>query len=162
MATKKAKPAVMAKAKKPGPPAVAQDKLSAIGTNAICDLIVEGTSYRQIAAQFGVGLGTLATWIEADSERSHACARAREVSAQTFDEKAENGIQTAVDVFELAKAKELAIHYRWRAKAVNPRKYGDKVGIGGAEDLPPVQQIHGMSTEALLAIASRASVTKNP
>jgi hypothetical protein len=125
--------------KKSGPPPVAQDKLTAVGTQAICDLILEGHSYRQISAQFGVGLATLVAWMDADAERSQACARARESASQSYDEKALESIERANDAFELAKAREAAIHLRWRAKAVNPRRYGEKVAVGGAEDLPPVR-----------------------
>jgi hypothetical protein len=49
------------------------------------------------------------------------------LAAQTYDEMAVEVVVEAADPFELAKAKELAVHYRWRAKAANPRKYGDKV-----------------------------------
>lgn len=153
MTTKKAH---VTKKTKPGPAPIAQNKLDAAGVTAVCDMIIEGKSYREIAKHYAVGLATLATWIEADPERSHACARAREISAQTFDEQALEVIREAKDGFALSKAKEEAIHLRWRAKAVNPRRYGDKVAVGGADDLPPVQQAHTMSTEALLAIAAQA------
>lgn len=142
--------------RKSGPPPVAQNKLTAAGTKAICDLIIEGESYRQIAAKFAVGLATLVTWMESDPERSRACARAREMSAQTFDEQALDCIRNAADAFALSKAKEEAIHLRWRSKAANPRRYGEKVAVGGAEDLPPVGVVHTMSTEDLLAIAAGA------
>lgn len=141
--------------KKTGPPPVAQDKLTAVGLEAICNEIIEGTTYRQMAVKYGVGLATLALWMEAIPERSRACAKAREISAQTCDEKALQGISDAKDKFELDKAKEEAIHLRWRAKSVNPKRYGDKVAVGGADDLPPVQSaVHTMTTEMLLAIAS--------
>jgi hypothetical protein len=151
-----AKKAAKPERKKPGPPPVAQDKLTQAGLEAICEKIIEGVGYRAIAAEYGVGLATLVTWMEADPERSHACARAREVSGQSYDEKALEEIEKAKDGFALAKAKEMAIHYRWRAKAVNPKRYGDKVAVGGADDLPPVQQAHSLSDDALTAIAARA------
>lgn len=116
----------------------AQSKLDAAGTEAVCSMIAEGTSYRQIAAKFGVGLATLATWMEVDAERSRACARAREIASQAFDEQALEAIEGASDAFELARAREVASHLRWRAKAANPRRYGDKVALGGAEGLPPL------------------------
>lgn len=108
-----------------------------------------------MAVKYGVGLATLALWMESNPERSRACAKAREISAQTCDEQALQGISDAKDKFQLDKAKEEAIHLRWRAKSVNPRRYGDKVAVGGADDLPPVQSsVHTMTTDMLLAIAS--------
>jgi hypothetical protein len=61
---------------------------------------------------------------------------ARAKSAKVWDEKAEQVVRDAPDKFELEKARELAHHYRWRAKAIAPRDYGDKVtqehtGAGG-------------------------------
>jgi hypothetical protein len=29
--------------------------------------------------------------------------------------------------------------YIWRAEMMNPRRYGKKIGVGGTDDLPPVQ-----------------------
>ncbi len=96
-------------------------------------MIVEGESYRDISAHFEVSLATLASWIEENPERSRVCARAREISAQTFDEQALEVVRGATDMFALAKAKEEAIHLRWRAKAANPRRYGEKMALGGAD-----------------------------
>ena len=105
----------------------AQDKLNAIGSEQVAEWIADGKSYREIARTAEVGLGSLCLWIDAEPERSHACARAREDSAQSFEHQAQEFILDAGDQFELSKAKELAIHLRWRAKVNNPRRYGDKV-----------------------------------
>jgi hypothetical protein len=37
----------------------------------------------------------------------------------------------ASDAFELAKAKELAHHYRWRASKIAPKLYGDRLQVEG-------------------------------
>jgi hypothetical protein len=132
-------------------PSPAQDRLNALGTEGIAARIADGETYREIAASVGVGLGRLCAWIESDPERSQACARAREVSAQAFEERAQEEIQGARDQFELSKAKELAVHWRWRAKAVNPRRYGDKVAVGGADDLPPIKSLPDDALEAKIA-----------
>ncbi len=105
---------------------VAQDKLNAIGSEQVAAWIADGTSYRDIARRAEVGLGRLCHWIDADPERSHACARARELSANSFEDLAQEHIEQAEDQFALSKAKELAIHLRWRAKVNNPKRYGDK------------------------------------
>jgi hypothetical protein len=142
--------------KKTGPPPVAKNKLTDAGVRAIASMIVEGESYRDISAHFEVSLATLASWIEENPERSRVCARAREISAQTFDEQALEVVRGATDMFALAKAKEEAIHLRWRAKAANPRRYGEKMALGGADDLPPIKNAVSMTTEQLMAIAAGA------
>ena len=151
-----AKKRVAGPGKKFGPPAVAKSKLTAAGLATISNMIIEGKSYREIAQAFEVGLATLASWIEEDVERSRVCARAREISAQTFDEQALEVVRGATDMFALAKAKEEAIHLRWRAKAANPRRYGEKMALGGADDLPPIKNAVSMTTEQLMAIAAGA------
>jgi len=123
----------MPKAKTEKPP---QQILNETGIEQICEWITEGVSYRDIAKRLGISLGSFTWWIDGDKERSHACACAREVAAQTYDELALEVIEDAADPFELSKAKEMAVHYRWRAKAANPKRYGDKVtqetvGAGG-------------------------------
>ena len=108
-------------------PPVAQDKCTAFGLDRICDMIVAGETLTGIAAQVGVHVSSLLTWGEADPQRSARMREARHLAGRIWDEKAEMGILLAADPFELSRAKELAHHYRWRAKAVAPKEYGDKV-----------------------------------
>ncbi|MBA3622875.1 MAG: hypothetical protein H0W48_00090 [Methylibium sp.] len=130
------------KAVQAGAKPVAQDKLNAVGIDAITDMIVDGKTYRVIAGTLGVSLGVLSDWLN-NPERLQASARAREIAAQTFDEMAEHRLDSAADPFALSIARELAVHYRWRAKAANPKRYGDKVAVGGDPDAPPIN--HSLS-----------------
>lgn len=123
--------------KKKAQPAPAKKKLDAVGEKDIVDLIASGAGYRMIAAKYAVSLGTLHAWINATPERSHACACASVLASHVEDDTALDEIAGAKDPFELSRARELAIHRRWRAKALNPKKYGDKVDLnhGGKIDL---------------------------
>jgi hypothetical protein len=105
----------------------AQSKLADFGIAAICEAILAPSSMASIAERIGVSQGSLISWIAADPERSARAREARIQTAQMWDEKATRGIEDAADQFELAKAKELAHHYRWRASKIAPRDYGDKV-----------------------------------
>lgn len=118
---------------------IAQEKLDAYGIDAVCAAILHPKSMRAIAEEIGVSQGSLISWIGADPERSARVKEARSQTAQMWDDKATQGIEEASDQFELAKAKELAHHYRWRAAKIAPREYGDKLAIGGADDLPSVK-----------------------
>jgi hypothetical protein len=107
----------------------ARDKLDAFGIDALVEAILSPLPQHEIARQVGVSPASLVEWIAADGER---LARAREARAQTalmWDDKATAVIEEAQDQFELAKAKELAHHYRWRASKIAPREYGDKVDL---------------------------------
>lgn len=139
--------------------ATSRDKLDSYGVDAMCNAIVEGDSMTLIAKSIGVSLSGLIAWVAADHDRSARVREARISTAQLWDERATSGIEAASDVFELSKAKEIAHHYRWRASKIAPREYGDKVAIGGADDLPPIEtkstlDVAGLSTAALAEIMS--------
>lgn len=137
-AKKTRKTAAPAEAKAP----TAANKLDAFGIAALCEAILHPKPQHQIAKELGVSAGSLVAWIAADPERS---ARVREARAQTalmWDDKATHVIEEAKDQFELAKAKELAHHYRWRAAKIAPREYGDKVDVNhGGQDDNPLQTV---------------------
>lgn len=107
----------------------ATETIDALGVDALCDRLCAGESQTSIAESLGVGIATLSRWIAADPERSARVREARIAAARTFDEMAEAELRRAADPFGLAKARELASHYRWKASKSNPREYGDKIEI---------------------------------
>lgn len=104
----------------------AQAKMNALGDEAFFAQLASGSTYTQIAKDVGVAIGSLITWVAADPDRSARAAEVRREMAKAWDEKAQHGLEAAQDPFELAKAKELAHHYRWRASKVAPKDYGDR------------------------------------
>ncbi len=139
---------------KPGQKPIARDKCDAFGLDKICELITAGDSMTAIAAQIGVHVSTLIEWSEGDVHRSARMRDARQRSARIWDERAEHVITLAGDPFELNKAKELAHHYRWRAKAIAPREYGDRVtqehtGAGGGPITMAALDLKNLSDEEL-------------
>jgi hypothetical protein len=103
---------------------------------SICRRISDGANLTDIARQEGVSPGTLSEWIESDPERSARARAARILAARVWDDKAASVIEEARDVFELAKAKEMAHHYRWRASKIAPRDYGDRTVLAGDAQAP--------------------------
>jgi hypothetical protein len=78
-------------------------------------------------------------------------ARARE--AQGHREADEiKAIADAATVEDVHVARLKIDARKWRASKLAPKVYGDKLAIGGADDLPPVQTIN---TTALSAVAMR-------
>ena len=104
----------------------------------ICARIANGETYTAIAESEGITKGALSMWLEATAERSVRARAARILAARTWDEKALQTIQDAADPFELAKAREEAQHYRWRASKIAP-EYKDKIAHGGDPDAPPIK-----------------------
>lgn len=95
----------------------------------ILQRIEDGESISEIAQTFGVNRSTLWRWLEAEPQRSARAKLSRIISAEAYDEKAIEVIEMASDPFELARGKELAHHYRWRASKIDPRGYGDRQQI---------------------------------
>jgi len=105
--------------------------LDAHGLDWLCDKLIAGETQTAIAESLRIGVATLSRWI-ADSEHPERSARVREAriaAARSFDEKAEQELRDAKDPFTLARAKELAHHYRWKASKADPRGYGEKIEI---------------------------------
>ncbi len=102
-------------------------KIVKYGIDRICDEITSGHSTDQICIAIGVSRGAIAAWY-AKPEQQTRIQEARRLSAAHWDELAEATIKAAgTDKGSIAKARELANHYRWRASKLNPAFYGDKI-----------------------------------
>jgi hypothetical protein len=109
--------------------AEAQGRCIAFGAERVKDCILEGLPLTQIAQRIGVATSSLLRWISGDSVLAKEINDARITAARTWDERAEELVAYASDPFKLAKAKELAHHYRWRASCIAPREFNPtKVG----------------------------------
>jgi hypothetical protein len=102
-------------------------KLDAMGLDELCVLIMRPMTLTAIAKKVGVECHTLVVWIEADATRSARVRECRVSSALFWDEAAETELRAAKTPMAFARARELASHYRWRAKAIAPQVYGDKI-----------------------------------
>lgn len=114
--------------------AKSQEILDGIGIDRICEMIADDMSYREIAAKIGVSKSVIGRWIAADPGRLACAHGALKESAQVCDAKALEVLQNIPEeptTGQVAKAREIAQHYRWRAKARNPSEYGDKVEVSG-------------------------------
>jgi hypothetical protein len=109
-------------------PPVAQDKINAYGLDAICDDILNGLPLRTIAKNLGVDIAQLCRW-KAQPQHSARVSDALAATAEYWEQVAADGLASATNMFELAKARELAHHYRWRASKICPKLYGDKQTI---------------------------------
>jgi hypothetical protein len=154
------------KAKRAPKAAPAKDKLTAMGIDAVCERIGDAKSLDVIATEAGVSKGTLIAWL---ADYPDQYARAREAQADKFAEDiiaiADDGRNdtytddkgnVVVDNDVIARSRLRVDARKWLASKMAPKKYGEKVAVGGAEDLPPLQHAHTMSDAALMAIAAQA------
>ena len=120
---------------KSGAKPVAREKIDAFGLENLCSAIADGNSLTAIAQSLDVSIGSLLTWVESDPERSARAREARALTARLWDNKATETLEAAQEPFDLAKAKELAHHYRWRASKIAPREYGEKLALEHSGDV---------------------------
>lgn len=110
-------------------PGEAEAILDAFGLEQLCDRLVSGETQTAIAKSLKVTKGSLSRWISLDADRQARVHQARIEAAQAFDDLAEEAIKKARGKDGIAKARELAHHYRWRASKANPREYGEKLQV---------------------------------
>lgn len=155
-AKKKAKaPAKKASKNKVGAPTKRTPEL----IERICNGIAEGKSASTMCQEVGISKQTLWRWLDEDKELSDQYARAKELCAEMYvnqiiaiaDESSndltvdpETGREiTNHDV--IARARLRVDARKWYASKLAPKRYGDKVQVGGADDLPPIRQKHDVT-----------------
>lgn len=137
----------------------------------ICEALMEGHSLRSIcAAENMPNKATVFRWLASNKEFSDQYARAREAQADClFDdilEIADDGRndshlddegnrRTDTDVIQRSKLRVEA--RKWMAAKLRPRVYGDKLAIGGADDLPPIKTMTDEELDAAIAKAAAAA-----
>lgn len=149
----KAAPAKKAKPQEPKEP-TPRERIEAVGIDALCEFVSSGESLNAFAKIHGFAYVTLLDWIDADTSRSENYARARDARADlTFDqldEVSEQATQaeTAVEVQGLRLKSD---NIKWKLARMAPKKYGEKLAIGGADDLPPIKTMTDEQLDKKLA-----------
>lgn len=131
----------------------------------ICERIAEGESLRAICREESMpNKATVFRWLAAHDEFSDQYTRAREVQAdELFEQIIEiadtpkigqkttskaTGLETTEA--DMIEHRRLQVDARkWALSKMLPKKYGDKLAIGGAADLPPVETTSTLNVSAL-------------
>lgn len=136
----------------------AQEKQPVI--DAVLSSMREGESMSKACELAGVKRGTFFDWIDADPALAdiYASARARllDIQAEQLEEIGERA-ERAETAVEVAGLRLLSDNRKWLLSKLAPRKYGDKIAIGGADDLPAIQSQTTMTDEQLAFIAATSS-----
>jgi hypothetical protein len=112
----------------------------------------DGMSLRQSCEHVGVPPGTFMGWCDSDSDLAEHYARARErlldMKAEELEDIGERAARAGTAV-EVAGLRLLSDNRKWLLSKLMPKRYGDKLAVGGADDLPPIRaslDVSGMST----------------
>ncbi len=108
--------------------------------NMVCERIAGGESLRSACKDKGLpDRDTINRWLNADNDGA-LCgqyARAREEQADFYADE----IITIADTEPDAAIARVRIDARkWYAGKLRPKVYGDKLALGGADDLPAIRQ----------------------
>jgi hypothetical protein len=123
------------------------------------DELIEGEdlSLAKITEKWGCTKLQLRCWIDADPGRRSRVDVAREAAADFCDREAERilrDLKPDSTAAEIARARELAQHLRWRARVRNPSGYGDKVTVAHAS----APEIERLTNAELVVIAGRCGI----
>jgi hypothetical protein len=105
-------------------------------------IIADGGTWASACADLGVSSFTLSKWLREDDDLAKQYARAREAQGDIY---ADRVVDTAMDpTIDPAVARVRIDALKWAAGKRKPKVYGDKLAIGGADDLAAiqVQQVH--------------------
>ncbi len=109
--------------------------LDNLGVEFICDALMNGFMLTEIAKNLNVDRSDMMKWIRSNPERNQAVIQSRMDAADAWDDKAEIAILSADNPLDLARARELAQHYRWRASKLDPRRYGKNEESDSSSDV---------------------------
>ena len=140
----------------PGP---AAEKLDAKGLDWFIEKVANGATRFSVADELGISDQSVSNWLKKlppwEMARVHDAFRR---SAEYWDHAAEMALKGASTRDEISKARELANHYRWRAKMRDPARYGDKLQVDGAIQVQAdPRQIEDKLQSLLGAVGSLAS-----
>lgn len=97
----------------------------------VIEMIRQAKNYEEIQEKYCVHAKYLSDFI-VNSEYSARVRDAQKESAETIAAKAEKvllELEKGCDTAEIARARELAHHYRWLAAKKNPQRFGDSTKI---------------------------------
>jgi len=133
-----------------------------IRTNELEDDILSriacGESLRGICAENGMpNITTVIRWLAADEDFARKYTRAREMQAEILADEmldiADNDKSDRIDIKDkdgniirteqnnvaVARSKLKLEQRRWWAEKLRPKVYGNKVAVGGADDMPAIK-----------------------
>lgn len=128
-------------------------KLDECAEDVITDLC-NGLSYYKIGEKYNVSPAAVSEWVN-EGEYSARARSAITLSAQYWDYEAERVLLEAKDPVEIARARELAQHYRKRSAVRDKKGYSEKIELDATVKKEPID-ISELTDEQRLVITKMA------
>lgn len=138
--------------------------------DAICEMIAEGLSLREVCRTEGMpSKSQVFRWLAAREEFRDQYARAKQAGIEALAEDILDIADDATNDWmerhdkeggntgwqfngEAARRSQIRIDARkWLLAKLAPKKYGEKLAIGGADDLPPIRKMSDEDLDARIA-----------
>jgi hypothetical protein len=122
-----------------GRPSIYSEELA----NAICERIANGESLRKICRDEGMpDRATIYRWMDSVEGFATKCARSRLLQGDHVEDEIADVIDdTRYGRLDPQAARVVLSGMQWRASKLNPKKYGDKLTLGGDPDQPLTHKI---------------------
>lgn len=141
-------------------PEFGQDRELGFDEEKVCIVLMSmehGLSLRQGCELVDLAPSTFLGWVEGDSSLAEHYARARErlldVHAEELEDIGERAANASTSI-EVSGLRLLSDNRKWLLSKLSPKKYGDKVAIGGSDDMPPIQTTTLTPTQRAARVAS--------
>lgn len=131
---------------------------------AICARIAEGESMRKITRDDSMpAMTTMFRWLNECSEFKQQYATAMEQRTEAlFEEILEIADETTRDTIEtetgekpnaewISRSRLRVDARKWMLSKMVPKKYGERLAIGGADDMPPIKTISDTDLDLKIA-----------
>lgn len=140
--------------------------------NAICIRIAEGESLRSICRDDAMpAMSAVFRWIAAHEEFKEQYAMAMEQRTEAlFEEILEIADETSRDTIDTENGEKANSEWisrsrlrvdarKWMLSKMVPKKYGERLAIGGADDMPPIKTMSDTELAAkIAAMTAKANV----
>lgn len=105
--------------------------------DTVIEYMQSGLPLAHIAEIKGMpSVDTMQRWIDAGDEFAVRIAHARDMG---WDKRAADAVRDAKTAEDAAKGRLAFDAERWLLAKMKPRTYGDKLAVGGADDLPAIK-----------------------
>jgi hypothetical protein len=113
--------------------------------------MAQGSSLRSACEAEGLKVPTVMLWINEDAALADQYARAMLARADAKFEELDDVSEEATRAGSAVEVQGLRLkadNIKWQIARMNARKYGDKLALGGADDLPPLKTMDDAALDA--------------
>lgn len=123
----------------------------------LLEWVSEARTIRAFCREHNVSPASVYSWVKMDPVLSERLARARECAAMLLEDEILEIADTPTDLPSDVNHRKLQVYAREKRLVWNnPARYGSKVQLGGATDLPPLEMSEIERTKRIKQLLAKA------